>query len=149
MIPIRRLFPALLLIPAVALGCKKPQEEPAPPVGEAAVPAPVAVQVASFDLGKAVGPDFKVTAPRNAFGVRDTIYVSIATTGTSAGASLATRWTFEDGQVVHEDSRTIAPTGPAVTEFHIMSPQPWPAGAYKVEVMLNGASAGTKDFTIK
>jgi hypothetical protein len=50
---------------------------------------------------------------------------------------------------VHEDSRTIAPTGPAVTEFHIMSPQPWPAGAYKVEVMLNGVSAGTRDFTVK
>ncbi len=148
MIPMRRILPALLLVPAVALGCKKAQE-PAPPVGEATMPAPAAVAVASFDLGKAVGTDFRVTAPATTFGVRDTIYVSIATTGSSAGANLATRWTFEDGQVVHEDARTIAPTGPAVTEFHIMSPQPWPAGAYKVEVMLNGVSAGTRDFTIK
>jgi hypothetical protein len=30
-----------------------------------------------------------------------------------------------------------------------MNPQPWPAGAYKVEVMLDGVSAGTKDFTVK
>ncbi len=148
MSPIRRLFPALLLFPAVALGCKK-APEPAPPVGEAAVPAPAAVAVASFDLGKAVGPDYKVTMPATAFGVRDTIFVSIATTGASPGADLATRWTYEGGQVVHEDSRTIAPTGPAVTEFHIMSPQPWPAGAYKVEVMLNGVSAGTRDFTVE
>lgn len=148
MIPIRRLLPALLLLPAVALGCKK-APEPAPPVGEATVPAPAAVAVASFDLGTAVGPDFRVTAPSTTFGVRDTIYVSIATTGSSTAATLATRWTYEDGQVVHEDSRTIAPTGPVATEFHIMNAQPWPAGAYKVEVMLDGASAGTRDFTVK
>ncbi len=148
MIPNRRLVPLLLLLPAVAVGCKQ-RQEPAPPVGEAAVPAPAAVQVASFDLGKAVGPDMKVVAPSTSFGVRDTIYVSIATTGSSAAATLATRWTFQDGQVVHEDSRTIAPTGPAVTEFHIMNPAPWPTGDYKVEVLLDGVSAGTKDFTVK
>ena len=148
MIPNRRLVPLLFLLPAVLVGCKG-QPEPAPPVGEAAVPAPAAVQVASFELGKAVGPDMKVTAPTTTFGVRDTIYVSIATTGTASAAILATRWTFQDGQPVHEDSRTIAPTGPAVTEFHIMNPDRWPTGDYKVEVLLDGASAGTKDFTVK
>lgn len=149
MIPIRRLIPVLLLFPAVALGCKK-QEAAAPPVGEAAAPPAAApVSVVSVDLGRAVGPDQRVTAPTTAFGTRDTIYAAIATTGISAGATLATRWTFSDGQVVHEDSRTIAPTGPAVTEFHIMNASPWPAGTYKVDVLLDGSSAGSKEFSVK
>ena len=148
MIPIQRLLPALLLLPAAALGCKK-AEAPAPPVGEAAAPAAAPLAVAAFDLGKAVGPDQRVTVPTTTFGVRDTIYVSIATTGTSAGATLATRWTYEGTQVVHEDSRTIVPTGPAVTEFHIMNADRWPAGAYQVEVLLDGVSAGTRDFTVR
>ena len=148
MTPMRRLVPLLLLLPAAALGCKK-AEAPAPPIGEAPAPAPAAVAVGAIDLGKAVGPDMKVTAPTATFGVRDTIYASIATTGTSASATLGTRWTFADGQVVHEDSRTITPTGPAVTEFHIMNPQPWPAGAYKLEVTLDGAVAGTREFRVE
>jgi hypothetical protein len=149
MISIRRFIPVLLLLPAVALGCKK-QEAAAPPVGEAmAPPAASPVSVVSVDLGKAVGADQRVAAPATEFGARDTIYASIATTGASTGAALATRWTFNDGQVIHEDSRTIAPTGPAVTEFHIMNTSPWPAGTYKVEVMLDGNQAGSKEFTVK
>jgi len=35
-----------------------------------------------------------------------------------------------------------------VTEFHISKPGGWPEGDYKVEVMLNGASAGTKSFKV-
>ena len=100
MTPMRRLVPLLLLLPGAVLGCKK-AEAPAPPIGEAPAPAPAAVAVGAIDLGKAVGPDMKVTAPTAAFGVRDTIYASIATTGTSAGTTLGTRWTFADGQVVH------------------------------------------------
>lgn len=149
MIPIRRLVPVLLLLPAVALGCKK-KEAAAPPVGEATMPPAAApVSVLSVDLGRAVGADQRVAAPTTEFGPRDTIYAAIATTGTSSGATLATRWTFSDGQLVHEDSRTIAPTGPAVTEFHIMNASAWPAGSYKVDVMLNGSPAGSKEFTVK
>ena len=44
---------------------------------------------------------------------------------------------------------SIAPTGPAVTEFHIAKPDGWPLGKYKVEILLNGQTAQTKDFTVK
>jgi hypothetical protein len=36
-----------------------------------------------------------------------------------------------------------------VTEFHISKPDGLPAGKYKVEVLLNGNAAGSKDFTVK
>ena len=37
-----------------------------------------------------------------------------------------------------ESEQTIAPTGSAATEFHISKPDGWPAGKYKLEVLLNG-----------
>jgi hypothetical protein len=46
-------------------------------------------------------------------------------------------------------SETIAPTGPAATEFHISKTGGWPTGQYRVEVTANGVPAGSKDFTVQ
>jgi hypothetical protein len=71
------------------------------------------------------------------------------TEGSAPSKTITARWTFEDGQVVNEETQTISPSGPAVTEFHITKATPWPAGKYKVEILVDGASAGTKDFEVK
>ena len=115
--------------------------EPAPPA------APAALAVASVDLGSAIDAERRVVEPKTAFAPTDTIYASVATTGAGT-AKLTARWTFEDGQVVNESTQDVAPTGPATHEFHITKDTPWPAGGYRVEILLNGAPAMTKDFTI-
>ena len=51
--------------------------------------------------------------------------------------------------LVSESQETIAPTGPAVTEFHVSKAKGWPAGKYKVEISVDGAPAGTQDFEVK
>jgi hypothetical protein len=51
--------------------------------------------------------------------------------------------------VVKEGTEVIAPTGPAATEFHIAKKTAWPAGKYKVEILVDSSSAGTKEFEIK
>ena len=38
--------------------------------------------------------------------------------------------------------------GSAVTEFHLSKPDGWPVGSYRVEVSLNGAPAGNKEFKV-
>lgn len=142
----RTRFPsvALLLMTAIiAVGCGRSEPAPAP---EAAPPAPLAV--ASVDLGSAITAERRVVEARTTFAPTDTIYASVATTGAATSASLVARWTFEDGQVVNETTQNIMPTGPAVTEFHISRETPWPAGTYRVEILLNGVSAMSKDFTI-
>ncbi|HSF14920.1 MAG TPA: hypothetical protein VLK65_05155 [Vicinamibacteria bacterium] len=51
--------------------------------------------------------------------------------------------------MVDESKQNIVPTGNAnVTEFHLSKPDGWPTGGYEVEVLLNGASAGTKGFKV-
>jgi len=148
----------LSLTAALALSaCGKKEEPAAPPAPPAATtpapvpapaPAPAVVSVSSVDLGSAVGADEKVTAATTAFTPKDTIYASVATSG-SGTATLAAKWTYQTGQTVKEDSKSITPTGPAVTAFHISKPDGWPAGNYKVEISLNGQAAGSKDFSVK
>src|SRR5215475_4366155 len=135
--------------------CKKTEEPakpaPAPPAPQAQAPAPqaqAAFHVTRIDLGNAIGADKKVTAPGAVFKPGDTIYASIVSEGVAPAASLAARWTFEDGQLVDEATQNIAPTGPTVTEFHIAKADGWPAGKYKLEVSANGKPAGTLQFSV-
>ena len=65
-----------------------------------------------------------------------------------AGGDLTARWTFQDGQVVDTQDKTI-PAGAQVTDFSISKPDGWPAGKYKLEVMNNGMVVQTREFDIK
>ena len=148
----RRTCAVVLLATAVLAGvaCNRSQEE-APPVTPepATIPAPAQpVRVAEVTLGRAVGADKKVTEPGDTFGPNDTIYVSVNTLGTAPSASLSARWTFEDGQAVHEETQVIAPTGPATTEFHVSKPDGWPTGNYTVEILLDGTSVRTTSYRV-
>jgi hypothetical protein len=90
-----------------------------------------------------------VIAPMMQFGVRDTIYASVATSGVATSATLTAKWTFQTGQTVDSTSIAIAPTGPANTEFHITKKSAWPVGKYKVAIILNGGVATEKEFEVK
>jgi hypothetical protein len=104
--------------------------------------------VADIDVGRAAS-NSRVTDKTDNFKPADTVYTSVHTTGSSAATTVMARWTFEDGQVVQESSQSIAPNGDAYTEFHISKPTGLPKGKYKVEVFVDGKSAGTKDFEVK
>lgn len=111
--------------------------------------AAAGVRVTEIDLGRSLAPDKGIADKTSEFRPSDTIYLSVETDGTSPQATLLTRWTYQDGQVVKELSETIAPTRKARTEFHIVKPDGWPAGKYAVAVSLNGTAAGSKDFEVK
>ncbi|MGE0440113.1 MAG: hypothetical protein AB7L66_00650 [Gemmatimonadales bacterium] len=147
MIParIRTAAVAVAMLATVA-ACKKKEAAP-PPAAEPAAPAPVAVS--DIKTGNAIGADKMVTSPTSEFGPGDTIYVSVATTGTAASASLHAHWTFQTGQLVDSTTVMIAPTGPAVTEFHVSKASPWPKGKYKVAIFLNDGAVGEREFEVK
>jgi hypothetical protein len=137
-----------------ACGKSEPPPAPqttAPPPATPMTPPPAAsvVTVTTVELGNHIGTDKRVTQPMTAFAPKDTIYATVVTNGSAPSATLTAKWTYQDGQVVNESTQTIAPTGPAATEFQISKPDGWPAGTYKVEVSLNGRSTGTKEFEVK
>lgn len=160
---IRLLYPlsvalaAALVLPA----CKKQEPAPAPapsatlptepaPMTPAATPT---ASVTSVDLGNSVGADNRVAAPATTFAPRDTIFAAVTTRTSDAAATvpgkLSAKWTFQDGQTVHEEARDANLTGDGVTTFQISKPDGFPAGRYKVEISLDGAVVQSKEFEVK
>jgi hypothetical protein len=150
----RTTLTAAFLASAVALFACKKAEPPAPPpeptAAPTAVPTPApAVTITDVSLGTSVGPDKMVQAPSDTFKPKDTIFAAVSTDGSAASSVIAVKWTFGEGQTVKEDSKTIAPTGPATTEFSIQKPSGWPKGTYKVETTIDGKPGPSKTFTVK
>ena len=117
-------------------------------MGMPASDMPAAVTVGSVELGSTVDANHKVLASGTSFAPKDTIYASVDTGG-SGTATLAAKWTYQDGQTVHEDSKTLDAKGPETTAFMISKPGGFPAGNYKVEISLNGNQVASKDFSVK
>nr|WP_063574288.1 hypothetical protein [Luteibacter rhizovicinus] len=135
---------------AAAAPAAQPAASPAAPVAPAAADT---LKVVSVTLGNAVGGDKKVAKAKNAFSPSDkTIYASVAPDGTSAGATLNAKWTYQDGETtttVSDISQSISTDGPAVTTFKIQNPNEWPEGKYKVTISLNGQPVGNEAFDVK
>lgn len=112
---------------------------------------PSALSVTSIDVGRSIAADKTIADKTQSFAPTDIFYVAVNTVGSSPSARLVARWTYGD-QLVTEATQTIAPSGPAVTEFHVSKPAGdagWPKGDYKVEITLNGTSTGTKSFKVQ
>lgn len=138
-----RMLSVVVCVAAMTAACHRAANESGP-AGAAA-----SVRVADIELGRSLAADKGIADKTSEFRPSDTIYLSVETAGSSTQATLMTRWTYQDGQVVKELSETIAPSGKAHTEFHIVKPDGWPAGKYAVAVSLNGVAAGSKDFEVK
>ncbi|HET8713023.1 MAG TPA: hypothetical protein VFM23_05000 [Gemmatimonadales bacterium] len=106
------------------------------------------IAVQTIDLGRGINADLTIKDQTTTFKPSDVVYASIQTEG-AAPATLGVRWIYNDSQVVDEGTREIHPTGDTRTEFHISKPDGFPEGHYRLEVTLNGASAGTKEFDVK
>ena len=137
-----------------------------PPAAEPMTPAPSAttgtgmgmtpagdksaamVTFGTVELGSTVDASNKIVASGTSFAPKDIIYASVETNG-NGNATLAAKWSYQDGQVVHEDSKTINATGTETTAFMISKPSGLPAGNYKVDISLNGNPVASKDFAVK
>ena len=124
----------------------------APPAAVPMTPSETAgsatVTLGSVELGSGVDAGNKVIAASNSFAPSDSIYAAVTTQG-SGDVTLAAKWTYQDGQVVHEDSKTLHANGPQTTSFMISHPGGFPTGNYKVDVSINGTPVASKDFSVK
>jgi hypothetical protein len=134
------------LMAVTSTGCKKGSEAAA--TRDVEVASAGEIKISNVALGRTLNADRRIADEADRFSPRDTIYASVVTSGSAPSATITARWTFEDGQVVKEDSRTIAPNGTEATEFHISKPSGWPPGKYKLVVSLGG-STESKDFVVK
>ena len=163
---------AVLFATVAMVGCKKKEEtavtpaptptetapapapmpEPAPaPTAPAPAPAsPAATAVTSVDLGNAVDGNHKVTTAATTFKPSDTIYASVVTSSaTATPAKITAKWTFQDGQVVAENTQDVTLEGTGASSFEIKKQDGLPEGNYKVEVSVDGNVVQTKEFSVK
>lgn len=143
--------------PAVATAPAPSGSIPAPvatstTVASAAAPPVAALSIANVTLGSEVNAEHQVAKAASSFASTDkTIYASVATEGSSGGATLNAKWTYLEGtsQLVSSISQSIATDGPAVTTFKVKNPDLWPAGKYQVEISLDGKSVAKQNFEIR
>lgn len=116
-----------------------------------AAPAPPSdqLEVAAVMIGKRIGANNLITEPTFQFGPRDTVYISVGTTGAPESATLTAVWQFQTGKVVDSTSQTIQPEGPENTEFHVVPEKPWAVGTYKVTVYADGDSVDARTFAVR
>jgi hypothetical protein len=134
------------LCTATIAGCKKGSDSAST---GAATTTNTELGISEVQLGRKLSADKRVADATSSFSPRDTIYVVALTQGSSPNATMTARWTYEDGgQVVKEDTRSIAPSGNEATEFHISKPSGWPKGKYRVTLTLGGDTE-SKDFEVK
>lgn len=150
--PLRYSVLALAMLGLAA--CSKKEEAPPPAATPDVAPAPPpAATVSTIETGKHLASNQRVTAVDSVFGPRDTLYVTVVSANSTPTSTLVAKWTFQTGQLVDSTSQIIARTDmanpEAVTAFHVVKPKGWPVGKYKVEVLLDGVSAGSREVVVK
>ena len=120
-----------------------------------AAPAPAGtattgLRVTDVTLGKAMRGDTAVVNDIDDFSRTDTVHAVVKHEGAATDARITARWTFQDGQVVDERTENVSPAGTAAsyTHFMIAKPDGWPAGNYKLTILVNGQEVESEDFEI-
>ena len=115
-------------------------------VGAAACGPSGPLEVTTIQLGRRLNSDNSVADHTTRFRPTDTIYASVLTAGPGAG-TIGVRWLYA-GQLISEPSRTVSYNGQAATEFHIQNSGGFPPGTYRIEVFLDGAPIGERNFRV-
>ncbi|MDQ4079764.1 MAG: hypothetical protein M3125_03325 [Gemmatimonadota bacterium] len=106
------------------------------------------LRIIDIEIGRAIGPDNRVTEPTADFRPDDTIYASVVMLGTAESATLKAKWTEASGTLLDETVRTVSPSGETVAEFHLVQPRGWGKGRYRVEILLDGVEVGEEEFRV-
>lgn len=108
------------------------------------------IELEDLSLGRTIDQENKVTDKTDSFGSGDVIYAVVETDENEAGLPLTARWTFgDDGQVVNEQTQTVAQGDEARTVFRLSKGSAWAKGDYRVQIMYNGREVKSAKFKIE
>jgi hypothetical protein len=109
--------------------------------------ASAALKVSNVMIGRQIGPGNRITDPSFEFKPKDTVHVSVATSGAAEGGSLTAAWRSQSGEILLKSSEPI-PEGENA-DFQLSDPKGLKVGTYKVIVFLNEDSVDTRVFVVK
>ena len=102
--------------------------------------------VKTIQTGRSLNSDNSVGIHTQRFRPDQTMYVAVLTTGPGKG-TLTAKWTYA-GRSVSEEEKRVSYNGEAATEFHMKNSGGFPAGDYKVVLLLDGASIAVREFKV-
>jgi hypothetical protein len=105
------------------------------------------LQITAIQLGRSLNADHSVSEFTTVFAPRDTIHLSVLTSGGGTG-TIGVRWTYR-GTLVGESEQRVARQDFAATNFPMRSAAGFPPGDYNVEIFLDGKPAGTREFKVQ
>jgi hypothetical protein len=105
------------------------------------------LKVSTLQLGRSLNADNSVGNHTTRFKPDDTVYVSILSDEPGYG-TITVRWLLH-GQRISEATREVSYTREAATEFHLQNSGGFPVGSYRVDVLINGESAGSREFRVE
>jgi hypothetical protein len=107
------------------------------------------LRVVQIQLGRSLNSDSTVGASTTTFKPRDSVFLSVMTTGRGSGM-LSVRWTYA-GRVIDEPKKQVkyAYKDSTATDFRLESVSGFPPGEYTAEVFLDGRSVGTRKFRVE
>jgi hypothetical protein len=107
----------------------------------------VPLKISTLQLGKTLNTDNSVGTITSRFKPDDTVYVSLLSDEPGEG-TVTVKWMF-GGQVVSEATKDVSYMRPAATEFHLQNSGGFPTGEYRVEILINGQPAGSREFRVE
>ena len=105
------------------------------------------LQVESLQLGRSLNTDNSVSGHTTRFKPDETVYLALLSEQPGSG-TVTVRWVL-NGQRVSEATRDVSYTREAATEFHLQNSGGFPPGRYRVDVLINGQPAGSREFTVE
>jgi hypothetical protein len=105
------------------------------------------LKITTIQLGKSLNSDNSVGTHTTTFKPSDTVYASVLT-GASGSGTIEAKWYYGSTKV-SEMKREVSYHGEAATEFRFHNTAGFPPGSYRVEIFLDGKSAGDRTFRIE
>ena len=105
------------------------------------------MKVTTLQIGRTLNSDNSVGNHTTRFKPDDTVYLAVLTDEPGA-STLTVRW-FLYGQLVSEASREVSHMRAAAEEFHLQNSGGFPAGQYRVDLLIDGEPAGSRDFRVE
>lgn len=139
--------PRPALVQTIPVPVATPPAEPSQPPPQRHMST---ARMMAFRLGNVLGPHNDIVGqPKSMFSSNDTIYAVISTISPQSKQNvLKARWTYQDGQLVNESSKTV-PGGTHFSEFHIRKADGWPSGSYTVTILADEDPLVTRSFRVQ
>jgi hypothetical protein len=102
--------------------------------------------VATIQLGRALNEDSSISSLTSSFKPSETVYVAVLNPERGEG-TIGVKW-YYGTQLISERAKQVKFKGAGATEFHLQSAAGFPLGDYSVEILLNGQSAGRRNFNV-